>query len=113
LADYTDELANDPRRRALMSRVDVVPDDRCDKIFPAQFPAVLTARTRDGREWTEEVLANRGGPQRPLSDEELALKFRDNTASHLSAEAARRVAEQAHRLDELPNISQLLQSVTR
>lgn len=113
LADFTDELARDPRRRALMSTVDVVGDERCDRIFPAQFPAVLTVYTGDGKEWVEEVLANRGGPQRPLSDAELALKFRDNAAGRLSEVDVQQVADRAHRLDELTDISQLLQLVTR
>ena len=40
LDDYTDALAPDPARRALMAKVDVVADERCDEIFPHQFPAV-------------------------------------------------------------------------
>lgn len=54
-----------------MARVDVVPDDECNTIFPHQFPAIVTVRTDDGQTWREEVLTNRGGPQRPLSDAEL------------------------------------------
>jgi 2-methylcitrate dehydratase PrpD len=80
LEDYTDELARDPVRRELMSRVTVGSDPRCDEIFPAQFPAILTVTTHDGRELVEQVLVNRGGPQNPLSDAELARKFRDNAA---------------------------------
>ena len=68
LDDFTDELARDPRRRALMAKVDVVRRRRAaTQIFPHQFPAVLQVRTTDGREMVEEVLTNRGGPQRPLS----------------------------------------------
>jgi 2-methylcitrate dehydratase PrpD len=78
LADYTDELARDPERRALMARVTVGSDPRCDEIYPAQFPAILTVTTHDGTELEESVLVNRGGPQNPLSDAELARKFRDN-----------------------------------
>ena len=47
-------------------------------MFPHQFPAVLTARLNDGTEIEEAVMENRGGPQRPLSDRELELKFADN-----------------------------------
>ncbi|MEU6075762.1 MmgE/PrpD family protein [Micromonospora sp. NPDC047074] len=107
LADFTDELARDPARRALMARVVVVPDERCDQIFPHQFPAVLRVVTRDGREWTEEILANRGGPQRPLSNAELALKFRDNAAARLSAETAGEIEEEVHRLDTAPDVRRL------
>ena len=78
LDDYTDELAQDPQRRALMQKVDVVADDRCDEIFPHQFPAVLTRAPPDGTELVEEVLTNRGGPRPPARCDELATKFRDN-----------------------------------
>lgn len=78
LDDYTDELAQDPYRRALMAKVDVVPDEECTAIFPMQFPAVLTVVLFDGRTLVEKVLTNRGGPQRPLSFDELTRKFRDN-----------------------------------
>ncbi|RAY16186.1 MmgE/PrpD family protein [Actinomadura craniellae] len=108
LADYTDELARDPRRRALMAKVDVVPDDRATEIFPAQFPAVLTAVDTDGRRWRQEVLTNRGGPDRPLTEEELGRKFRDNTAGRLPETVAAKVAEQVRGLTGLAHMSELL-----
>ncbi|MDO3684942.1 MmgE/PrpD family protein [Micromonospora sp. C28ISP2-4] len=113
LTDYTDELARDPRRRALMATVDMLPDGRCDSIFPNQFPAIVTVHTDDGREWTEEVLANRGGPQRPLSDEELAVKFRENVAGRLTDEAARRVEDLVLRLDGLDSIDEIPRTLAR
>lgn len=108
LSDFTDELATDPHRRALMALVEVVADERCDRIFPHQFPAVLTVRTRDGREWVEEVLANRGGPQHPLSDAELSTKFRDNVSSVLAAEAVAGIEEHVHHLERLPDVRVLM-----
>jgi 2-methylcitrate dehydratase PrpD len=112
LDDFTDELAADPRRRALMARVDVVPDERCDEIFPMQFPGIVRATTSDGREWTAEVLANRGGPQRPLSDAELAVKFRENVAGRLAPEVAARVQDQVLNLDQLPGVGQVMRELT-
>ncbi|MEU8362977.1 MmgE/PrpD family protein [Nonomuraea sp. NPDC048882] len=111
LADFTDELARDPLRRELMAKVDVVPDERATEIFPHQFPAVLRARDADGREWRQEVLANRGGPDRPLSAEELALKFRDNAAGRLSAATADAVAGLAGRLEQADDVGELLRLV--
>jgi 2-methylcitrate dehydratase PrpD len=108
LPDYTDELAADPARRALMARVDVVPDPRCDEIFPYQFPAILTVTTSDGAEWVEEVLANRGGPQRPLTDDELARKFRDNTADRIAAGVAAEVERAVLALDTAPAVGPIL-----
>jgi 2-methylcitrate dehydratase PrpD len=111
LADFTDDLARDPLRRELMAKVSVVPDDRATKIFPHQFPAVLRARDLDGRAWHQEVLTNRGGPARPLSAAELALKFRDNVAGRLSGATADAVVDRAGRLDEAGDIGELLRPV--
>ncbi|WP_326641681.1 MmgE/PrpD family protein [Streptosporangium sp. NBC_01755] len=111
LADFTDELARDPLRRDLMAKVEVVADERATAIFPHQFPAVLRARDTDGREWSQEVLTNRGGPQRPLSADELAAKFRDNAEGRLSAATMDAVTDRVVRLDELDHIGDLLRLV--
>lgn len=108
LDDFTDELARDPDRRALMARVTVEADPRCDAIYPHQFPAVLTARLLDGTEIVEAVLANRGGPDRPLTPGELATKFSDNVQRTFPASAAEQVRQRVERLHELDDIAGLL-----
>jgi 2-methylcitrate dehydratase PrpD len=108
LEDYTDELARDPERRALMEKVDVVADDRCTAIFPRQFPVVLTARLADGSEVVEEVLTTRGGPERPLSFAELTAKFRDNVARTLPAGAADELARACDELEECTDLASML-----
>lgn len=112
LDDYTDALAQDPLRRALMAKVDVVPDARCDAVYPHQFPAVVTLRTTTGEVLVEEVLTNRGGPQRPLSDEELARKFRDNVADRVSDAEADAVRRAVETLEAHPRIDDLLRPLT-
>ena len=108
LEDYTDELARDPERRALMDKVDVVADDRCTAIFPRQFPVVLTARLTDGSEVVEEVLTTRGGPERPLSFDELTAKFRDNVARTLPADASDELARACGQLEQCTDLASLL-----
>ena len=88
LDDFSDELVRDPLRRALMDRITVVGDPDCDAVFPDQFPSVLRVRTADGSELEERVMVNRGGPDRPLTDEELRTKFRSNLARGLDAALA-------------------------
>ncbi|GAA3749773.1 2-methylcitrate dehydratase PrpD [Spinactinospora alkalitolerans] len=78
--DFTDAAAADPARLALAAKVRCVPDAECDAIFPRQFPAVLTATLHDGTRARVRVPANRGGPDNPLSTDELATKFRLNAA---------------------------------
>jgi 2-methylcitrate dehydratase PrpD len=100
LDDFTDELAVDPVRRALMAKVEVVADERCDERYPDELPGVLTATLANGEEVVEEVWANRGGPARPLSEDELATKFRDNAARGLDEAAATTVERGILGLDD-------------
>ena len=99
LDDFTDEQAQDPTRRALMARIRVEGHARCDEIFPYQFPAVLRVRTHDGRELEEQVLFNRGGPEDPLSDDELTTKFRSNARRSFPSELVEQSLEAIAGLD--------------
>jgi 2-methylcitrate dehydratase PrpD len=107
LSDYTDELARDPARRALMARVTVGSDPRCDEIYPEQFPAILTVTTHDGTELVESVLVNRGGPQNPLTDAELARKFRDNASRAYDPARVAAIAEAVAGLDSRSPVTDL------
>jgi len=112
LEDYTDELAHDPHRRALMAKVTVVADPRCTKVFPHQFPAVLTVETTDGRELVAEVMTNRGGPDRPLSYAELSTKFLSNATRTLDPAAVEAAATQIAELDGLGDLGALMTPLT-
>lgn len=107
LDDFTDELAQDPKRRALMQLVDVVEDERCTAIFPNQFPAILTVALRDGSTLTREILTNRGGPGWPLTFDELRVKFTDNASRILPAARAEEIAESCQNLHQLTSVDEL------
>ena len=113
LDDYTDALAQDPGRRALMAKVDVVADDECNAIYPFQFPAVVTVTTTAGDVLVEKVLTNRGGPARPLSDDELTTKFRDNVAGRLDDDAADAVRRAALGLRRATDVTTLLSPLNK
>src|SRR5262249_24483001 len=52
--DFTDTLVREPRRAALMQRIAVVADPRCDVIFPDQAPAIFAVVTAAGDRVLEE-----------------------------------------------------------
>jgi 2-methylcitrate dehydratase PrpD len=93
LDDFTDEKAADSRYLELASRVTCVADPECDAIFPNQFPAILRLRTASGEVLERKVLANRGGPDNPLTAEELRVKFAANAGRSLEEEAIARLAD--------------------
>jgi 2-methylcitrate dehydratase PrpD len=78
LDDFTDGDVEDPIKLDLASRVRCFADEECDSIFPNQFPAVLRVQLKNGEVRESRVSHNRGGPENPLSDEELEVKFRTN-----------------------------------
>jgi len=112
LDDFTDALATDSTRRRLMQLVTVGVDESCNAIFPRQAPGVLTVRTHDGKELVEKVLTNRGSPQRPLSDGELAVKFRSNAATVLPEAAIAAIETAATNIEELDAIDAVLVPTT-
>ena len=54
---------------------------------PAEAPGLCEVRLRDGTLLRGEVAKSRGGPESPLSDDELLAKFRANGGSDTIAEA--------------------------
>jgi 2-methylcitrate dehydratase PrpD len=108
LDDFTDELARDPARRALMRKVNVAADAACDAIYPDQFPAVLTIALRNGDTITERVEQNRGGAARPLTAQELRAKFRDNALRSLPEDAVAQLERSFSDLGRADSIGEAL-----
>ena len=108
LDDFSDSLARDPRRRELMRRIDVVGDPHLLEIYPYELPAVLTVVTRSGERLVAERLANRGGPQLPLTPADLAAKFADNTDGLLEPARRDELVERAGTLAVAGDVAGLL-----
>ena len=89
--EYThDQLANrrweDPDLRAMLERVKCVHDPDLDGGFPARRPGRVTVRLRDGRSVSKQVDYPKGDPRNPLSDEDLAKKFRGLSSRALTSQ---------------------------
>lgn len=108
LDDFSDTLVREPRRRELMRRIDVVGDPDLLEIYPYQLPAVLTVETRGGARLVEERPVNRGGPQMPLSADDLAAKFADNTAGLLEPVRRDELTERTGSLATAGDVADLL-----
>jgi 2-methylcitrate dehydratase PrpD len=90
-----------PEIRALASRVSSV--DRPFDGPPAEAPGVCEVRLHDGTLLRGEVAKSRGGPDSPLSDDELLAKFRSNGGTEEMAAALLALEEQ-------PALSRVLRS---
>ncbi len=112
--DFTDERAHDEAVLRLARLVELFVDPEVDARFPRAFGAVLRVHLDDGRVLEERVMTNRGGPERPLTEDELRLKYRLNATRRVSTEAASRLAEVIARLDqEGPGVVERLMGLAR
>ncbi len=108
LDDFSDEAAERQDRRALMQVVDVEGDESLLDVYPFQFPARLTVRTKDGSELHRDVLANRGGPGNPLTADELATKFTQNASVSLDPSQIDDLRARLSGLRDRPSVAGLL-----
>jgi 2-methylcitrate dehydratase PrpD len=109
LDDFTEETIRDPLRLELASKVRVVADEECDRIFPDQFPAIARVRAGDGQVHEARILHNRGGPDRPLSTEELATKFFLNAERTIPQEQIDRLLQKITDLEKLDRVESLVE----
>lgn len=75
LDDFSPGAFADERRFALAAKVRCFADERATDLFPNAFAAVLRVRTGSGAWLEHRVDSSRGGPEHPLSREEIAAKL--------------------------------------
>ena len=88
LAEFDDVAVGDPAVLDVASKVRYVIDPTID--YPRHFVGHVSVELRDGRRIDESRDHPRGGPDDPLTREEIAAKFRGNAALALPAEAVER-----------------------
>ena len=99
---FVDARVSDPEVAALCKRVDVVADDGdLERLFPDFYATEIVIRMTDGREFAARKDIARGYPETPMSEAELAAKFR----SLVGSVAPDRVDDLAGAIDALPTAS--------
>lgn len=103
---YAEESRRNPEILALARRVHY----HVDPSFPppGRFKGAVTITLRDGRVVTEVQEHNRGSAENPMTLAELRAKFDDNAAGSLSREERDRLAAAAARMDQLDDVSVLV-----
>lgn len=114
LQDFTPEAIRRPAVLEAASRVLPIHDIELDKIPTQAAPITVAVKTRDGRTASRRVAAAKGEAENSLNPEELRAKFRDCAAfapHPLPQERVERAIALVERLEELPNLSELMAAV--
>jgi 2-methylcitrate dehydratase PrpD len=113
--EFTDETVADPVIQALIPRITVYQDselyERASKnssLFGRiTFPGKVTIRTKDGREFTDEVLYPKGNPGNPMTEDEFKGKFMNMAERVLGRAQGEELYKRARALTEIRDISEL------
>jgi 2-methylcitrate dehydratase PrpD len=88
---YTDEAIADPRVLSLAAKVRYEPREYGS--YPAAFPGGVRIRTKDGRTLEADFPYQRGGPENPMTADEVRAKFRGNASLALGDSALESLEE--------------------
>jgi|GEM_PF-1269034 len=105
--EFTDETVNDPDIQGLIPKVTVTQDLELFQRVKNSMPGRVTVRTKDGREFTDEVLYPRGNPGNPLSDAEFKHKFMEMAERVLGHDQADELYTRAIALTDIQDVSEL------
>jgi 2-methylcitrate dehydratase PrpD len=106
LAAYSDEAIAD--RRVLDLARQVRYETKEYATYPAAFPGGVRITLRDGRVLEAELPHQRGGPENPLSADEVRAKFRENAGTALPEAAVEALESSILSLDQLADVTGLL-----
>jgi len=109
LAELQDDFVRRPEIQALMPRVVIERDERVDPAAPSKaIYDLVSVETADGRHMeSARITQVRGGPEQPLTRDELWAKFEGCLQVGQSRLPARKLFDALMALDELPHVSRL------
>jgi len=111
LDDFSDAAVADERVLALAARVGYEIDPAID--YPRRFVGHVAVRLRDGRVLEAAQDHPRGGPDSPLTREELEAKFRSNARASLPPDRVEAVVAAVAGLAGAPGVDALARALQR
>jgi 2-methylcitrate dehydratase PrpD len=109
LEEFSEAAIRDTELLALAEKVRYELDPTID--YPRHFEGHVQVRMKDGSIFTEDQLHPRGGYEDPLPPEEIEAKFRANAQLALDENRVEEVVKLVQRLERLPTISILTETL--
>jgi 2-methylcitrate dehydratase PrpD len=109
LAEFTDEAVRHPAVLEVAGKVGYELDPTID--YPRQFIGQVAVRLRDGRRLEESQDHPRGGPDSPMSRDEVEAKFRGNASLAVPDAQASRMISLVGNMTSQPDVHSLMRSL--
>ena len=94
--------------RELAARITLFGDAELERQYPEHWGAKLKVRTTDGREFQAARSDPRGTEAVPVTDEDIAAKFRELATTVLPATQVERIIKAVRKLETLPSLVPLV-----
>lgn len=105
LAEFTDEIIQDPHMQTLMSRITMAVDDDLAKLgFIGTAPVKLWITKTSGEQIYIENNLARGNPEKPFTDTEFSDKFMECAKGIVTEDKAEALLHDLFQLDNIVNI---------
>jgi 2-methylcitrate dehydratase PrpD len=104
---FTDVAVRDPNVLKLAEKVQMNLDNNLKKTDPAGRPCRVTVRLKNGQVLCREAQHAKGGPEFPMTEEELRGKFTECARQALSADGAERALAGIESLESLNDVRSL------
>ena len=108
-SSFEEDKLRDPRIWTLLPKIKVVADPEIDRLFPGVKRAIVRITTTGGAVYEEQVDHAEGSPENPMSDEEIAAKFRANAGVVLTPPKQERVIEATLALEDFTDVGEYMQ----
>ena len=108
IAEFSDDFVRSPEVVALMRRIAVEFDGEIDARGYDRMRSAMDVHVRGGSRFTIEADTYPGGPERPLTREELRQKFLDCATQALPPEPAAEALALVERIDEAPRVAEVV-----
>lgn len=109
IMEFSDKFVQSTAVQDMMDRVEAVVEPEIDALGKDKIVSLIEVRLKDGRILREKSSEHyRGGPDNPLSGEELAEKFYDCTQPILAPDQARKLLETIQSLEKLDSTDTLI-----
>ncbi len=108
LGAYSDEAIAEPRVLELARRVRY--ETKEYPTYPGAFPGGVRIALKDGRVLEAELPHQRGGPENPLTDDEVRAKFRENAGLACGEAEVESLEHSILHVEELDSVRGLLRA---
>lgn len=109
---FAEEKINDPNVLEFVKKIEVIPDAELDRLGQDYRHAIICqVETNDGRLFEKRVGFSIGGPDQPISRQEVENKFRRLVTKVLPENKAENLLQTVQHLEGIPSLTELTHSL--